>query len=375
MTSAAVPSRSPSTRATPTTAVPASMPCSRVPVRRPTWLSSCRTSAKRACTVAASSVQRRTRWAWPREVRRSSRAATPSSMAAAWSVQAISSTTLRSEICGSSGRTTATAATPASGNRMKAGHQVRPATSHSGPEASSVRMAIHTLWRSSEPTSWVSSSTRSSTSPTACSSSAASGCSMAASSRSARSRPSARSVTPAQTVRPSESSTAAPTTHSASSQTRATLASSARRPATAEPAAVPMAPSSDPSRASTAHGLRIRRQSTGRRWAGGSVGGGVWRGAGWAPRSVIVTVPPTVCPRGPGAPLHFTTAPRCDEAHLPTGRRTHHAPPGRPGGAWWSCVRGAAASGAQTSNWPLSRRCLTSCRKRPASAPSTRRWS
>ena len=76
---------------------------------------------------------------------------------------------------GSRRRTTSTAATAVNGNRKAAGHQVRPATSQSGPEASSVRAAIHTPQRSSWPTSQVSSSIRSSTSPTACSVRSASG--------------------------------------------------------------------------------------------------------------------------------------------------------------------------------------------------------
>ena len=53
---------------------------------------------------AASSALRRRTWGWPSEVRMSSRAATPSSVEAAWSVHAASSSTLRSAIWGSSRR-------------------------------------------------------------------------------------------------------------------------------------------------------------------------------------------------------------------------------------------------------------------------------
>ena len=129
-------------------------------------------------------------------------------MAAAWSVHAISSSTLRAETCGQQRPDDGQRRpTPASGNRSNAGHQVSPATIHSGPDASTVRIASQALCRSSVPTSWVSSSTRSRTSPTACSVSADSGWCRAASSRSARSRPSARSTTPAHSVRPAVSST------------------------------------------------------------------------------------------------------------------------------------------------------------------------
>ena len=55
---------------------------------------------RRRWISAASSALRRSTWAWPSEVRMSSRAATPSSVEAAWSVQAASSRTLRSAICG-----------------------------------------------------------------------------------------------------------------------------------------------------------------------------------------------------------------------------------------------------------------------------------
>ncbi len=270
MTRDAVSRWSLTTRVTPTSAVPASTACSSVPARRVTVASTRRTASKRACTRAASSVHRRSTWAWPRLARRSSRPAMPSSSAAAWSVHAASSTTLRVEISGSSGRTTASAASPVTGNRKNAGHQVTPATIQSGPAAKTVRIAIQPLCRSSVPTSWVSSSIRSSTSPTACSVSAESGWCMAASSRSARSRPSARSTVPAHRVRATVSSSAAPITQTASTATRRSVASSASRPATSEPSDVPTAATAHATSAQTATGVRRRRQSTVRAGAGGS---------------------------------------------------------------------------------------------------------
>ena len=213
----------------------------------------------------------------------------PSSMAAAWSVQAISSITLRREISGRRDFTNQNVATAETGKRMNAGHQVRPATIHSGPEASSVRIAIHTLCRSSVPTSWVSSSTRSRTSPTACSDSSASGWAIAASSRSPRSRPAARSTTPAQTVRATVSTRAPPTTQSASRPTRPVVGSSASRPATTVPRVVPMAARKAPRTQARATGPRSRRQSTGWRWAVAGVRG--WGGRFVGGETVLVTVP------------------------------------------------------------------------------------
>ena len=168
----------------------------------------------------------------------------PPPCAAAWSVHAISSSTLRAESRGSSGRTTASAATPASGKRMNAGHHVKPATIHSGPDASNVRIACQALCRSSMPTSWVSSSTRSSTSPTACSLSAESGWCSAASSRSARSRPSARSTSagPQRAGDGVEQGRADDAQGEQPDQAR--VACSASRPATSEPSEVPTAPHS-----------------------------------------------------------------------------------------------------------------------------------
>ncbi len=188
---------------------------------------------------------RRSTCAWPSAVRRSSRAATPSSVDAAWSVQAASSTTLRSATWGSSRRTTQYVAKPVSGKRTAAGHQARVATTQSGPEARRVRTACHTPQRISWPTSQVSSSMRSSTSPTACSDSSDSGWAIAASSRSARSVPSARSHTVAQIVLATVSMTAPPTTHGASSTTSVEVACSASRPATIDPRDAATAPNRD----------------------------------------------------------------------------------------------------------------------------------
>ena len=123
---------SPEASATPATAMPASRAWSRTPARRTRRLSTSTTALNFACTSAESRATRRRTWAWPRLVRRSSRPAIPSSSTAAWSVHAISSTTLRREISPSSDRM-ANHVTPAStGKRMKDGHQVTPATSHIG---------------------------------------------------------------------------------------------------------------------------------------------------------------------------------------------------------------------------------------------------
>ena len=83
VTSWAVDSPPRATTAVPATAVSASRPCSSSPARRPIRLAVSELAARRACTCADSSAHRRSRWAWPRLARRSSRAATPSSMAAA----------------------------------------------------------------------------------------------------------------------------------------------------------------------------------------------------------------------------------------------------------------------------------------------------
>jgi hypothetical protein len=164
------------TSATPVTAVAARMPLSTVPVRRVTRTSAHSTSVNRCWITAASSAQRRTTNAWPRLARRSSRAAMPSSKAAAWSVQAISSSTLRREISGRMRRATHSAAAADAGKSTKAGHQVNPATTHSGPAETSVRMPCQTCHRSKPPTSCVSSSMRSRISPTACSDNSGRGC-------------------------------------------------------------------------------------------------------------------------------------------------------------------------------------------------------
>jgi hypothetical protein len=161
--------------------------------------SSTRTTAKNfSCTSADSCASRRTANACPRLVRRSLRAATASSKAAAWSVHAISSTTLRRAISPSIRRVANHTTTASSGNKIHAGHHVSPATIHIGTVPTTVRPAPQSWRRTSVPTAWVSSSTRSRTSPTACSESADSGCRSAAFSRSLRSLPSARSTTPAQ---------------------------------------------------------------------------------------------------------------------------------------------------------------------------------
>ena len=234
------------------------------------------TTANRSWTAAASSVQRRTTWAWPRLARRSSRPATPSSIAAAWSVHAISSSTLRAESCGEQ--------RPDHGQRGDPGQREqeerrpprrtrRRSTADRTPAA--VRIACQALCRSRAPTSWVSSSTRSSTSPTACSVSAASGWCSAASRRSARSRPSARSTTPAHTVRATVSKQgAADDAQRRAARPAGCVASSARRPATSEPSEVPTAPTAQAASAQKATGPRSRRQSTVR--SGSDGGGGVW---------------------------------------------------------------------------------------------------
>ena len=92
----------------------------------------------------------------------------PSSMAAAWSVQATSSAIFRRAISALSGRTAATVIAPTSGNSSHAGHQVRPATTHIGTGAKQGPREVpdHPAQQST-PSSCVSSSTRSSTSPTA----------------------------------------------------------------------------------------------------------------------------------------------------------------------------------------------------------------
>ena len=113
----------------------ASTPCSSVPVRRPIRLSSSRTTANRAWTAEASSVQRRTTWAWPRLARRSSRPATPSSIAAAWSVHAASSSTLRAESRGAAGARRPARPPRRGGTGRTPATTWCPATIHSGPDA------------------------------------------------------------------------------------------------------------------------------------------------------------------------------------------------------------------------------------------------
>ena len=250
-------------------AVAASTPCSSVPVRRPIRPSSPSTTANRAWTAAASSVQRRSTWAWPEagaqvvarrrrpppwRRRGRSRPPPPRPCAAA--------------TCGQQRADDGQYGADArrAGRGRTAGHQVRPATTHSGPEASRVRIACQTLWRSSSPTSWVSSSTRSSTSPTACSVSAESGWCIAASSRSARSRPSARSTTPAQIVRATVSRRArADDAQRRAATTSVEVACSASRPATSDPRDAATAPNRDIVKHTTVSGRRTRRQSTGTR--------------------------------------------------------------------------------------------------------------
>ena len=85
---------------------------------------------------------RRSTCAWPSAVRRSSRAATPSSVEAAWSVQAASSTTLRSATCGSSRRTTQYVANPVSGKRNGGGP---PGEARDHPERTRGEQGAHGL--------------------------------------------------------------------------------------------------------------------------------------------------------------------------------------------------------------------------------------
>ncbi len=99
------------------------------------------TASNFRCTRADRSARRRIANDCPRLVRRSSRAATDSSNAAAWSVHAISSMTLRRAISPSIGRTMNHATAPSTGKRTHAGHQVRPATTHIGSTPTTVRPA------------------------------------------------------------------------------------------------------------------------------------------------------------------------------------------------------------------------------------------
>ena len=238
-------------------AVAASTPCSSMPVRRPIRLSSRATAANRSCTAAASSVQRRTTWAWPRLARRSSRAGD----ALLHRGGVVGPGHLLLDLAGrrsraSSGRTTASAADP--GEREQ-DERRPPGDARRRSTAARTRAACGSPARRSaaaaSPTSWVSSSTRSSTSPTACSVSAASGWCSAASSRSARSRPSARSTTPAHSVR------ADGVEHGRRRRRRrraarpaSCVACSASRPATSEPREVPTAATAHASSAQTATG-------------------------------------------------------------------------------------------------------------------------
>ena len=255
--------------AAPATATAASSAASTSPARRSIRDSTRTTSANLRCTWDERWARRRIANGCPRLVRRSLRAATASSKAAAWSVQAASSITLRREISPSIGRTRRPASAPSTGNRTHAGHHVTPATTHIGTTPTTVRPAPHSCRRTSVPTACVSSSTRSSTSPTACSVRVSSGWCSAAVSRSPRSFPSARSTTPAHTTCPAVSNRAAPTTQIARSASSAPVGSSARRPATTVPSAVPTAPSVRASSATAATGPRRRRQS---RRRDGSVG-------------------------------------------------------------------------------------------------------
>ncbi len=98
--------RSPSAAsAAPATATPASSEASTRPARRSMRASTTSTASNFRCTRAERSARRRIANDCPRLVRRSSRAATDSSNAAAWSVHAISSMTLRRAISPSIGRT------------------------------------------------------------------------------------------------------------------------------------------------------------------------------------------------------------------------------------------------------------------------------
>ena len=267
VTSRAVDRSPASTRAVPTTATAASAPWSSPPLRRVIRASTRRTLSSAAWTGGHAGVAaQHVRLAQCGAQVVAGRDALLGG--AAWSVQAASSTTLRSATWGSSRRTTQYVANPVSGKRKAAGHQARLATTQSGPEARRVRTACHTPQRISWPTSHVSSSMRSSTSPTACSDSSESGWAIAASSRSARSLPSARSHTVAQIVLATVSMTAPPTTHSASSTTSVEVACSASRPATIDPRDAATAPSRDIVKHTTVRGRRTRRQSTGTRSAG-----------------------------------------------------------------------------------------------------------
>ena len=234
--------------------------------------------------------------------------------------------TLRREISGNRAFTNQKVTTAVTGNSTNAGAHVNPATSQSGPEASRVRIAIQTLWRSRLPTSWVSSSTRSRISPTACSLSSASGWAMAASSRSPRSRPSARSTTPAQTVRATVSTSAPPMTHSASRPTSPVAGASASRPATTVPRLVPMAATKEPSTQAAATGPRRRRQSIGWRWS--VVGRVDWVGRGVGGETVLVTVGRTY-DAGPASRLLITVRSR-------DARRPARVSPDGP--SWWCWV-------------------------------------
>ena len=90
-------------RRTPTAA---SAPCRSPPLRRVMLTSTASTASRVRWTTEARWALRRRTWAWPSDVRRSSRAATPSSVEAAWSVQAASSSTLLCATCGSRRRMT-----------------------------------------------------------------------------------------------------------------------------------------------------------------------------------------------------------------------------------------------------------------------------
>jgi len=287
------------TSAAPAKAVAASSPCRSSPARRPSRAAVSQVAATRTCTTADSSAQRRSRWAWPRLERRSSRPATPSSIAAAWSVQAISSATLRRNTSAVRGRTATTMTTATSGNSGQAGHQVSPATTHIGPERSSVRARSQPIRRSSTPSSWVSSSIRSRTSPTAVSDSTASGWCIAADSRSARSRPSARSTTADHAVRPAVSSTAAPIRHSASSRTSPAVGPPATRPATTVPPVSPRAATAAATSAQAVTAPRTRRHPSSRASSCGTVS----RVPGVLPGRKSVTVIAARRYALPGAPV------------------------------------------------------------------------
>jgi len=256
----------------PATAIPASRTCSTTPElamsRASTWI----TRSRRRCTSAESSARRRSANGRPRLVRRSSRAETASSKAAAWSVQAISSSTLRREISPRRGRTTSQATTPIAGKTTQAGHHMRPATTHIGTRPASTRPAVHRCRRSMPPMACVSSSTRSRISPDACSPSTWSGWRSTAVSRSLRRRPSARLTTPAHRNCPAVFAAASPTTATASRARVAAVGVSAIHPAMTVPTAPATAATRSPVRATTASGERRRRRS--RRGDGSSGMGG-----------------------------------------------------------------------------------------------------